>query len=353
MSNSNSPARHLQGLTLDGGWVVTAPIARKPGSSGGFFSESYLVENAGRKGFLKALDFSGAFEPGKDTLRMLNIMTAAFEHERDVLGVCAALRLSNVVTAIGHGDVQVPGFDNMSGRVFYLIFELADGDVRRQVDQTRRFDTYWGLLACKDVCLGLWQVHRQMIAHQDMKPSNVLIYGQKGFRIADFGRSSQKGKPVSHDQFDVAGDKTYSPPELLYGFAHPDFNARRLGCDMYMLGNLITFMLTGANVTSGVLSRVDPQFRPDSWQGSYQQVLPYIQRSYSDLLADIGSEIDPVIRVQVLSIIEELCNPDLFRRGHPKSVGKADQYSLERYVSTLDLICRRYQIQASARSLPA
>ena len=88
-----------------------------------------------------------------------------------------------------------------------------------------------------------------------MKPSNVLIY-EKGFRISDFGRSSRIGHSVWYDEKTIAGDSTYSPPELLYGYAHNEFSVRRIGCDLYMLGNLATFMFSGANMTANILANL-------------------------------------------------------------------------------------------------
>ncbi len=232
-----APASCLLGLMLDDGWKVISEIGRPQGASGGRFSHHYLVEREGRRAFLKALDFSEAFEPDVDTIKFLSDLTSAFEHEREVLTHCRDRRLSKVVLAIDHGRVQIPEIDGMNGSVFYLIFELADGDIRGQVDRTKRFDTRWSMHAIQDVCLGLYQVHGAMIAHQDIKPSNVLFYRREGFKIADFGRASRKGRTVWYDERSVAGDRNYSPPELLYGFQHSDFAARRMGCDLYMLGN--------------------------------------------------------------------------------------------------------------------
>jgi eukaryotic-like serine/threonine-protein kinase len=46
-----------------------------------------------------------------------------------------------------------------------------------------------------------------------------------------------------------------------------------------------------------------------------------------------------------MGLIKELCNPDIAARGHPKGIGKHNQYSLERYVSLLDLAAKRLEVQ--------
>lgn len=349
-----SAASKLLGLTLGAGWVVTEHLARPTNATGGTFSESYKVELGSKVGFLKAFDFSPAFEPGADTPLIIQAMVESYNHERDILGHCRDRRLSKVVIAIEHGSVQVPGLNQMEGRVFYMIFEMADGDVRVQMDVTTQLGPVWSMRALRDVCLGLNQVHKEMIAHQDAKPSNVLAYEDgKTFKIADFGRSSQKGRAVAHDGLAVAGDKTYAPPELLYGFTHPDFAPRRIGCDLYMLGNLASFLFSGVNVTAQLLSKLDIQHHPRNWGGTYDQVLPYLQNAFSSVLSDISPLVPQVVREPVLTLLQEMCNPDLSHRGHPRGRGRPDQYSLNRYVSQLDLAARRADIQVRAMKAAA
>jgi serine/threonine protein kinase len=222
-----SAAASLVGLTLQNGWKVTKLLVRANAATGGIFSHSYLAEKDGKQAFLKALDFSAAFDPGKNTVAILQAMTNAYANERDILDHCKAKRFSRVVVALDSGTVQVPGLDPMRGSVFYLIFELANGDVRQQVNSTKKLELVWKLRALKDVSLGLWQVHSEQIAHQDTKPSNVLLYNDERFRLSDFGRSSWRGRAVWYENEDVAGDRTYAPPELLYGFLDPNFSVRR------------------------------------------------------------------------------------------------------------------------------
>jgi eukaryotic-like serine/threonine-protein kinase len=217
-----SAADKMLGLDLTGGWKVVQKLQHQ-GTSGGYFSVPYIAKDQnGKVHFLKAFDFSTAFQPGADVIKELQQLTAAFEHERDILEHCKSRRLSGVVVAVTHGYVQIPGMPPQEGTVYYLIFERADGDVRRQVDNTNRLELLWCLRILDDVTLGLMQVHREAIAHQDLKPSNVLIY-DKNCRIGDFGRSSRRGRQMWVDDLDVAGDTTYAPPELLYSYRHPDF----------------------------------------------------------------------------------------------------------------------------------
>jgi eukaryotic-like serine/threonine-protein kinase len=339
MSNISASAK-LEGLTLTSGWKVTRTIGQDEDSTGGTFSHAYVVSKEGKEGFLKAFDFSDAFRRTSNVLEELNRLTNAYIYERDLLIHCREKRLRKVIVAIEHGEVQVPNYDAMNGRVFYLIFHLAEGDIRRQITQKGRFDRTWCMRALTDVTIGMHQVHRQMIAHQDLKPSNILVFPDE-CRVGDFGRASRKEYAAGHDLYNIAGDRTYAPPEQLYGYCDPEWTTRRFGCDLYMLGNLAAFLFTGVNVTSLLLGHLDQQFHPSVWARSYQEAMPYLQRSYGEVMREIGRHLQGPGGAELEVVIRELCNPDLSKRGSPKGIGRYDQYSLQRYVSRLDLIGKR------------
>ena len=171
----------LQGLILKNGWCVVKHIHRAPHSTGGMFSHSYLARREQQEAFVKAFDFSQAFEPGVDTLHIMADLIASYDHECSALEHCKVRRLRNVALAIDYGQITVPGMSEMEGRVYYIIFENAVGDLRIQIDESKALDAYWCMRAFQHACLGLWQLHRQMIAHQDLKPSNVLYYSNDVF----------------------------------------------------------------------------------------------------------------------------------------------------------------------------
>ena len=338
-------ASRLVGLTLDQGWTVYQRLERPQDSSGGTFSHSYLARRGDQIAFVKAFDFSAAFEPNVDTMSILKQLTTSYDHERDVLEHCRGRHISNVAIAIGHGSVVVPTMDSMQGRVFYLLFERAEGDIRCQMNSLYSQDAVWCITALRQVCLGLWQVHRELIAHQDIKPSNILHYGGTDIRISDFGRSSRRGHSIWYDEHNVAGDMAYAPPELLYGYLDPDFIKRRIGTDLYMLANLAIFLFTGVNLTESILSRLDPQHHYMNSTAQYQTVLPYLQESFGRVLEDISAELPRPLTESIIPFVMQLGNPDLAKRGYPKNVGTRAQYSLEPYVGKLTSMVIEVQIQ--------
>lgn len=348
MPSPDSAAAKLAGLDLGNDWKVVGDVRPSADATGGNFSHSYRVRHAdGRQGFLKAFDFSEAFETGADTISLLRLLTTCYEHERDLLLHCRDRRHSKVSLALEHGRIDVPGLPRMEATVHYIIFEMADGDIRTQVDTSNRFNTLWCTKALSDVCLGLWQMHRDFIAHQDVKPSNVLVYGATGdFKVGDLGRASRRGASAPHDGLAFPGDATYAPPEFLYGYVDPDFIKRRIGSDLFMLGNIASFLFAGVNIMSVLMSHLATQHRPGEWRGTYAQVLPYLASAFTLALEDLRPVLDIDVRDDMLRIVRELCNPDLHSRGHKRGLGRHDQFSLERYVTELDVLSRRVEIGA-------
>lgn len=63
------------------------------GATGGCFSQSYrVISDNGQEAFLKALDYTSALQESEDPARVLAALTAAYNHERDLLARCHAPR---------------------------------------------------------------------------------------------------------------------------------------------------------------------------------------------------------------------------------------------------------------------
>jgi serine/threonine protein kinase len=338
----STPARQLLGLRLKGGWEVVELVARGPAQTGGHFSQGYIVKgNDGRKAYLKALDYSEALRT-PDPARALEALTAAYNFERDILNLCRSKRLDRVAVSIDDGAIVVePG--NEVAVVQYLIFDLADGDLRAAMAQADHLHVAWALRSLHNVATGLMQLHGQGIAHQDVKPSNVFFFGSSQYsKVGDLGRSASKSLTSPHEELPVAGDLTYAPPELLYRSVSNEWTERRLGCDLYLLGSLASFLFFEIGVTPAILARLDPGFHWRTWQGTYGEVLPHVIDAFDKVLDGFAQSLKAGVPEELVTIVRRLCNPDPRRRGHPKNVVQSgNQFALERFVAQFDLLARR------------
>lgn len=342
---SRLAAHMLEGMDLHGGWRVLEKIARAPDATGSNFSVGYIVTRNGEHAYLKALDYSFAFESG-NAAQVLESMTAAYNFEVEILDRCATSRMDRVVRALDRGEIVVDGAEGF-GNVSYLIFERADGDIRHALDSIgAAFDYAWALRMLHHSATGLWQMHRQGLAHQDVKPSNVLTFGRTSSKLGDLGRASRRDSTAPHDDYHCAGDPQYAPPELLYGQVAVDWSARRQACDMYLLGSLTMFAFSGATATAATLSFLDESQRPDAWQESYVSVLPYVRIAFAQAVDEFEQALPEDLASRLVPIVRQLCDPDPDLRGHPRTRANrnANRYSLERYVSELNLLARRAEI---------
>lgn len=337
-----SSAERLTGLTLEGGWKVISPATKETNATGGYFSKCYFVEkDDGRKAFLKALDISLALRED-DPAIALQALTQAFNFEREVLMKCKDENLDHIVIAIDDGKVR---FEDAAdgGVVQYLIFELADGDVRRQATINERFNIAWCLRSLHNIAVGLQQIHGQGIAHQDLKPSNILVFNGNTSKIGDFGRSAYKGHIPPHENNIVAGDLTYAPPELLYGYVDLDWNYRRFGCDAYLMGSMALFFFLGAGATPLLLKELPEELSWDTWQGTFEDVLPYLHNAFQRVLGIYSTSLPESLRGELTEMVSQLCMPDPRLRGHPRN-RVINQFSMERYISKLNLLARRAEL---------
>jgi serine/threonine protein kinase len=330
----------LEGVTLPNGWRVLNKLAPSQTHTGGNFSAGYIVESLeGKKHFLKAIDFSAALR-SSDPARMLQLLTEAFNLERDILDI--SKRMSHVVTVVSDGTMLTGTPPGPQETVQYLVLELADESLRHMAVVSKRLPMSVAFSALHNVTNGLRQLHGQQVAHQDMKPSNVLRFAGGTFKVCDFGRASVKGRIAPHDQLAIPGDHGYAPPELLYGHVDPDFVTRRWGCDAYLLGSLATFLVCGSPMTALLVSELDPTARPKAWTGTYAAVLPQVRAAFSRAVEQVAVETDPKApyREELVRCIRQLCDPDPGVRGHPNTravmANVGNVYDLERYLSIFD-----------------
>jgi serine/threonine protein kinase len=338
-------AESLEGIELPGPWLVVERIERGPGHTGGTFSVSYRVERAdGQPAFVKVLDYELALQ-FPDTAVALQAMTRAYLFEVEVLAMCGDKRLSRVVRALDSGETFVE-IEGRRERVSYLVFELADGDVRDAIDAADRIDDAWKLRMLHHTATGIRQLHSNGVAHQDLKPSNVLVFNGDSSKVADLGCASVRGTQSPRDPLPVPGDRTYAPPELLYGQVALEWNDRRLASDLYHLGSVAVFLFAGQGVTSLLLDRLAREHHFDEWGDSYEDVLPFIRVAFDEVMEEFTDVCPEPVREELVTRVRELCEPDPSLRGHPINRARpGSQYSLERYVAAFDKLTRQAEIR--------
>ena len=345
-----SAANLLQGKVLDGGWRVIQKVERSADGSGGWFSVGYIVENSqGLRAFVKALDYSKFFGPDEtDPATLLQRQTEAFNFEREICDLCSDNQLSRVVRAIGHGTTNVPEASGIQ-LVQYLIFEIADGDVRQTINQTNQVDIPLRFRFLRHVATALQQLHGIGFAHQDTKPSNLLVFELTDSKLSDLGCCSSADPIQEHDALSVAGDLSYAPPELLYGEVSPDWRCRRFGCDTYLLGSMVVYFFLGLGTTQLLFDKLRWEHHHSQWTGSYREVLPYVRVAFDSVLKELATESASFYGDDLEAIVRQLCEPDPHLRGHPKNrAAGRNQHSLERYISWFELLSRRAEFKLRA-----
>jgi serine/threonine protein kinase len=343
-------------------WNVIEKLEVKPSETPGQFSVGYLVEAGGERAFLKASDLGMFIRGSASVLDALNQATTAHAFERDVLEYCRGNAMDRIVTAVDFGDIEVD-FEGTRDFVFFLVFELAQGDIRSHVTRSNSLNLLWAVNTLHNVAVATSQLHAAQVAHNDLKPSNTLIIDEEIQKVADLGRATSVNHPARHDALLCTGDRRFAPPEQLYpedpNCGHLERETRRRVGDLYNLGSLIYFMVTSRMLTPEIIVQLRPEMRPRNLrggsQGSYQAALPYWADVFALLaenFVELGvSRFGPGIRSEIEALhrmVKQLCEPDPLARGHPQNrTGLQDYYALNRYITELDSLRARLRVKAA------
>lgn len=357
-----NPAERMSGMTLSEGWIVGAllPTGRRGGGSGGFFSVSYSVEKDGKNAFLKAFDI---FKPIKDAeqrgvpwTQELMYQLQAYQAETSLHALCADRNMKRIVKILTHGQADVPSLPGEQiSTVPYMIMELADGgDVRKYIQQEQNIDYSMKLYYLRDVASGLIQLHTVQIAHQDLKPSNVMIFSEAGAKIGDLGRASIQDRVSLHDGLFVAGDRTYAPPEQIYRHPVDEWFDKRQRCDLYQFGSLVSFIFFAQPLNVVFKQRLPSELVPIEWGGpctSYEQALPFLLQVFNETLLEWKVQLPEWLADSVIEIIRQCGTPSFKMRGSKKTLNmSAPNLGLDRFVSELNGLAFKATIEARKSS---
>lgn len=363
LGTGERPVESLVGAKLNERWTVTELIEKKSFQTGSCFSVGYIVEHDnGTRAFAKVLDFSAALQ-ADDTARSLRDMTDAYVFERSLLEMCGTHGLTRIVRGLDYGDLVWK--DVPLGKLFFMIFEMAEGDVRRYMNSNSKSYLSWRLHVLHDIAIGLAQLHAKRIHHQDLKPSNVLVFddGDRS-KLGDLGRAHCMSLKAPHDDIRRPGAFYYAPPEQIYDHHFDDREAYRRAADLYLLGSMLDFFVTGTPTTVRLMDKLDEVHRPfvmsqDGWRGFFKDVLPHLMAAHGDLVVEFSEKLARLVGAshgastlvsELTSLFRYATNPDPLARGHPtpRSIQHMSNYDLQPFVSSFELFSRKIAISEKA-----
>src|SRR6266516_5102221 len=144
----------------------------------------------------------------------------------------AQIQHPNIVTVIDRGEDD--------GRQ-YIVFEYIEGEnLKELVVRKGRLDVRAALEIALEIARGLAFAHDHGLVHRDVKPQNVLLNGDGGAKVTDFGIArSLDGEQGMTRTGTVLGTSNYIAREQASG---QPVNAQT---DVYSLGIVLYEMLTG------------------------------------------------------------------------------------------------------------
>lgn len=174
--DESTKAYQLTGVTIPGGWLLKERYVKEKKDDRRQFSVQYFAEKDGKEYFVKVIDIEKALK-GRDLTDMTKILEqqlAAFNYEKDLLERCRDRSLSKIVRVIEAS--AIPSGQLTVFPIPFLVFEKADGDVRKYIKFQDEVDFAWKLKSLHDIATGIEQLHTMQVIHQNLKPSKILQF---------------------------------------------------------------------------------------------------------------------------------------------------------------------------------
>lgn len=132
---------------------------------------------------------------------------------------------------------------NLSATPPWFTMPLAEGNLEQEIARRMHRDKAWIIDTVRQVLAGVAHAHDHQVVHRDLKPLNVLRYGEV-WKVSDFGL----GKDLDPDATRLThttqelGTRPYMAPEQ---FDEPKSVGKQ--ADIYAIGKMLCQLCTGHN----------------------------------------------------------------------------------------------------------
>jgi tetratricopeptide (TPR) repeat protein len=187
-----------------------------------------------------------AVQLGMDRAVALKVLKPELAQEPD--WVKRFLRESRSFAALNHKNIVLAYAAGEANGHYYLAMEKVDGSsLFRRVKSKGRLDEKEAIRIAGEVAEALAYLNDKGLVHRDIKPENILMSSDGTPKLVDMGLAQPMRKDTSVTQPGTAmGTPNYISPEQIRGA--PDLDIR---CDLYGLGGVLYFMLTGTPPYTG------------------------------------------------------------------------------------------------------
>lgn len=122
----------------------------------------------------------------------------------------------------------------------YAVMEFADGgSLRRKLDQSGKLSLPNAVFLLRGMLQALASLHADGIVHRDVKPDNIWLTSDGGFRLGDLGLAKLPG--VAEERGKVFGTASFLSPEQAQDSSSADARS-----DLYSLALVLFEALTGS-----------------------------------------------------------------------------------------------------------
>jgi hypothetical protein len=193
--------------------------------------------------------------------------------------------------------VSIYDYGRTPDGLFYYVMEYLDGiDLEELVRESGPVAPGRAVRILRQVCAALYEAHGIGLIHRDIKPANILLCERGGYpdiaKVLDFGLVREitgSSDPRLTAEGVLHGTPQYLAPETIQNADNVDARS-----DLYSLGAVAYFLLTGTPVFSG--------------RGPLELIHHHLQTEPESLSRRLGKPIPPKLEAVVLSCLAK--DPD-------------------------------------------